>query len=272
MREPNIQKIIIIAIILLFAACAVPAGALITTSTQATFDADGTSAGAGEEIQVQVTITPGDAEIRDLTIDLSERDALIDDTSFRHTIAPTGASVNVEKNGHSLTCDHLAPGESIILSFNAYPETLKQEDLAVADVTYTYVQQGETLHGSDTITADTSTSLWFQNLALQGENGVSWTLYAGVLLIILSLALIGYQWSRNGKAKNSADAENKKLRKVLEDVSKKLDLIQDNPSMGEDLKKKIDRELESEAPTRSTEKSVHEKHEKISPEKKSRFD
>lgn len=246
MREANNPKLVIAALILLFAVLTAPAGALIATSTEATFDADGKSAGFGEEIQVQITIRPGDAEVRNLSIVLSEQNALIDDRSFRHTIDPTGAPVNVERDGHTFTCDHLARGESVVLFFNAYPKTLNQDTLTVADVAYTYIQQGESLQGSDTITVDTSSSLWFQNIALKSENDLSWTLYVGIVLIIISIALLGYQAMQGKKGASASNAELQKMRALLKEVDKNLDAIQDNPSIKEDLRKKIKRELGSE--------------------------
>jgi len=268
MREADNTKLIIASIMLLFAVFTAPAGALIATSIEATFDAKERTAGFGEEIQVQITISPGDAEIRNLSIVLSERDALIDDRSFRHTIVPTGAPVNVERNGHSFTCDQLAQGESVVLSFNAYPKTLSQSTLTVADVTYTYVQRGEILQGDDMITVDTSSSLWFQNLALSDGNSLSWTFYLGILLIFASLALLAYQRLHKGKVKSSANAENQKLRRLLEEVSVKLELIPDNPSMGGELRRKIDRELKSGAFPRVPVDPIPDKD---NPIRKSRF-
>ena len=269
------RKLLIIlgALIILSAALAAPAAAKIVTSTEAIFDADGVTGAFGEEIQAQITITPGNTEISDLRIEISERDALIDDASFRHTIIPTGAPVNVERNGHTVQCDRLAPGESIVLSFNAYPKTLGRTELTVADVKYTYVQQGDTVSETGNITVDTSSSLWFQYLAARGETTVSWTLYLGILLIAVSLAMIGYQVFRNKKMQSAASSERGKIYAVLEDVSQKLDLVQDNPSVRDELKKRIDRELRSLEPAETPKHPGREsKPNSGQKKKKSRFD
>jgi len=271
MERPENILLIFGALILLFAVLTVPVAAKIVTSTEAIFDADGTTGEFGEEILAKITITPGDTEIRDLQINISERDALIDDASFKHTIIPTGASVNVERNGHSFQCDQLAPGESIVLSFNAYPKTLGQTELTVADVAYSYVQQGDTVTGKDTITVDTGSSLWFQYLAARGEATVSWTLYAGILLIVVSIALIGYQFAQRGKVQSAADSERRKMHDFLKDVSKKLDLVQDNPSELEALKKRIERELLSQKPIKEPKIPVPKKITDADPNRKSRF-
>lgn len=269
------RKVLLIlgALILLSAVLAVPAAAKIVTSTEATFDADGVTGTFGEEIQAQITITPGDTEISDLQIDIAERDALIDDASFKHTIIPTGAPVNLERNGHTLQCDRLAPGESIVLSFNAYPKTLGQTELTVADVTYRYVQQGDTVSGLDTITVDTGSSTWFQYLAAREEKAtVSWTLYLGILLIVVSIALFGYQFSQKRKMQSVVDSERRKTYTLLEDVSRKLALVQDNPSVRDDLKNRIDRELRSQDPIEAPKSSIRESKSNSSQNKKSRFD
>lgn len=272
MERPTKLLIILGALILFSAVLAAPAAAKIVTSTEAIFDADGVTGTFGEEIQAQITITPGDTEIRDLQIEISERDALIDDASFKHTIIPTGAPVNVERNGHTVQCDRLAPGESIVLSFNAYPKTLGRTELTIADVAYTYVQQGDTVSETGNITVDTSSSLWFQYLAARGEATVSWTLYLGILLIAASIAMFGYQISRNKKMQSVADSERKKVHTLLEDVSRKLDLVQDNPSVRDDLKKRIDRELKSQEPAETPKHSVRESKPGSGQKKKSRFD
>jgi hypothetical protein len=271
MERPKKIPFIFGALILLSAVLAVPVAAKIVTSTEAIFDADGTTEEFGEEILVRITIKPGDAEIRDLQIDVSERDALIDDTTFKHTIIPTGAPVNVERNGHTFQCDRLATGESIVLSFNAYPKTLGQDKLTVTDVTYSYVQQGDTISGKDTITVDTSGSLWFQYLTARENATVSWTLYAGIFLIVLAIALSGYQLSWKKKLQSAADSDRRKVYALLEEVSQKLDLVQDNPSVRDGLKKRIDRELKSQEPVETPKSSIRESKPNSGPKKKSRF-
>ena len=271
MERPKKISFIFGALILLSAVLAVPVAAKIVTSTEAIFDADGTTGEFGEEILVRITIKPGDAEIRDLQIDVSERDALIDDATFKHTIIPTGAPVNVERNGHTFQCDRLAAGESIVLSFNAYPKTLVQDKLTVTDVTYSYIQQGDTVSGKDTISVDTSGSLWFQYLTARENATVSWTLYAGILLIILAIALFGYQLSRKKKLQSVADSERKKMYALLEDVSQKFDQVHDNPSVRDDLKKRIDRELRSQEPAETPKISIRGSKPDSGQKKKSRF-
>ena len=179
--------------------------------------------------------------------------------------------MNVERNGHTFQCDRLAAGESIVLSFNAYPKTLVQDKLTVTDVTYSYIQQGDTVSGKDTISVDTSGSIWFQYLTARENATVSWTLYAGILLIILAITLFGYQLSQKKKLQSVADSERKKMYALLEDVSRKLDLVQDNPSVRDDLKKRIDRELRSQEPVETPKISIRGSKPDSGQKKKSRF-
>lgn len=265
--------IVVGALVLLSALLAAPAGAKIVTSTEAVFDATGATEAYGEEIQTQITITPGDSEIRDLQIEISERDALIDGGSFKHTIIPSGAPVKVERNGHTFLCDRLAPGESIVLSFNAYPKTLVETQLTIADVTYRYLQQGDTVSGQDTITVDTSGSFWFQYLAASDKNAtISWTLWLGIILIILSIVHFFYQISQRKKAQSEVDKERKRVNSILKEVSQKLDIIKDNPTVGDELKKRIERELKSQESVETSKISTPEEKPRSEGKKKSRFD
>ena len=271
MERPKKIVLIFGALILLSAVLAVPVVAKIVTSTEAIFDADGTTREFGEEILVRITIKPGDTEIRDLQIDLSEREAFIDDTTFKHTIIPTGALVNVERNGHSFKCDHLATEESIVLSFNAYPKTLIQNRLEAIDVTYTCVQQGDTIFERDTITVDTSGSLWFQYLAASDSATASWKPYVGFFLFIIAIILLAYQFSRNKKLQSAVNSERRKMYALLGDVSQKLDQVQDSPSVRDDLKKRIERQLKSQDQIESLKSSVQEENSNSSQKKRSRF-
>ena len=58
---------------------------------------------------------------------------------------------------------------------------------------------------------------------------------------------------------------------LLEDVSRKLDLVQDNPSVRDDLKKRIDRELRSQEPVETPKISIRGSKPDSGQKKKSRF-
>lgn len=260
------------ALVILSVLLAAPAGAKIVTSTEAVYDATGVTEAFGEEIQTHITITPGDSEIRDLQIEISEREALIDDESFKHTIIPSGAPVRVERNGHTFLCDRLAPGESIVLSFNAYPKTMVKTQLTVADVTYGYLQQGDTVSGQDTITVDTSGSFWFQYLAASNKNAtISWTLWLGIILIIVSILLFVYQISQRKSAQSEVDKERKRIYSLLKEVSQKLDIINDNPTVGDELKKRIEQELKSQESVETSKPSTPAEKPRSGGKKESRF-
>jgi hypothetical protein len=264
--------IIVITGLLLSILFVSPVTAKITTSVETMYDFDGASKEFGEEIAVRITIAPGDSEVRDLQIKITDRDALIDGASFKHTIIPTGAQVNVERDGYTVLCNRLAPGESIILSFNAYPKTIKQNELIVVESLYSYTQLGESIADLEIITVDTSGSVWFQYQRADHEKTtVSWTFYLGILLIIISIGLVIYQLNQKRKMMLKIDEKSNHVRELLFDISNKLDTIVENPEEIASLKRQIAREIDSKESPNPSNSTIRESKKESGMRKKSRY-
>lgn len=265
------RRLIIAGIILLIASTVIsPVGAKISTSIDANYDEGSKTATYGEEIHVQITIRPGDSEVSNLYITISERDALIDDSSFKHTISPTGADVNVVRDGRSFHCEKLAPGESLILSFNAYPKTILQEVIHVADVSYEYIQLGDSVTDRDSVSVDTSGSFWFRYQEASSEKETSSTIfYIGIIFIIISIIIVVYQNKRNQQAIIAIQSEKNRKDELLKKVYDKIDISIENPTELTSLKTQINREIGGNKMRNSD--AVKDK-ESIGLKKKSKFD
>lgn len=229
--------------------CVMPAFAKINCESNATFDYDSSSAFFGEEIQAKVIINPGESEVKDMRIDILEGDALIDDNSFKHTIDPTPTGEDkrsVTREGHTLFCDELKRGESITLMFNAYPKTMKEKEIKVADVRISYTQLGQRLDEEEEVKANIEKSVWFRyEDAEKMASSANWMFYVGLILAVIAGVSLFIQWLGKGKREKEQDEIKRNWRKNLEDVSKKLELAKDNPTEMESLKRKVERDIKS---------------------------
>jgi hypothetical protein len=241
--------VFLLSIAIVISVCAMPAFAKINCESNATFDYDGSSAFFGEEIQAKVTIYPGESEVKDMRIDIFEAEALIDDNSFKHTIdtTPTGEDKrSVTREGHTLFCDELKRGESITLMFNAYPKTLKKEEIKVADVKVSYTQLGQPLEEPEEIKANLENSVWFRyDDAEKMASSAKWMFYVGIILAVIAGVSLFMRWIARGKGEKEKDEIKRNWRKTLEDLSKKLELAKDNPTEMESLKRKVERDIKS---------------------------
>jgi hypothetical protein len=143
--------------------CSAPAvvSAEVSTSIQTSYD--GTQPDADQAVQITYTISPEGDTVNNLTVDLdSTSGSFIESRSSSYTISPGGAEVSAEgRPGDRYFIRELDPSEEVTITFQVYPKQLKREELDVAVVSADYIQNGQQLSRSDTVTADLSASPWF---------------------------------------------------------------------------------------------------------------
>ena len=228
-KKSTALVVFLFSVAIVISVCVVPAFAKIKCESNATFDYNGTSACYGEEIQVKTTINPGESEVKDMRIDILEADALIDDNSFDKTISPAWASVNLTQEGHTFFCDELKKGESITLMFNAYPKTIKEGEIKVADVRVRYTQLGQRLEDWGEVKADLKKSFWFRYEDAEKRVGsANWMFYVGIILAIIACVSLFIQWvERRGKEEESEEMR-KDFYEKLKNIYNRLESAEDN--------------------------------------------
>lgn len=156
--------------------------------------------GDSQAIQVEASFTTSE-RISGLQIQFWETEnAFIDfENSFNIT---TSTNVNAEReNRRTFRVDELRPGDTVTISFTAYPRTLDEAQLRVARIALS-AENPQTLEQSAGVTADLSSSpvLAYQDAREQIEQW-QWIQTAGMgavgLAIVLGLLGIGgtvYMW------------------------------------------------------------------------------
>lgn len=164
--------------------------AAVTLDVSAQYDgADGDS----QVIDSQVQLSPNDAKITDVTIQISETDqGFVDFDSFERSVNPGGADINITYIGSGrFTVEEVTPNEEITITFDAYPRTIKQEQLDVATVEVEYVQQGQSLSDSQVVTAELSNSSWFRLQQSQSQvQQMQLVFYGGIAAIAILIAVL----------------------------------------------------------------------------------
>jgi len=205
----RVYRYIIIFIIACF--IAVPVCAKLNFNSQVEYDNAGESLPLGEEIQIILQIDPGTSNIHDLRIDLVEDEAYIDDDSFEKTTKPAGAPINLTRSGHVFFNDLLESGESITLSFNAYPKTLMKGTINPLSVKLTYTQLGEIIEEWEIVTANTEDSFyhkWVDTKENYDTSGSSSSImfYGGLVLFIVGILMIVFTLiTRKGESSKTED-------------------------------------------------------------------
>lgn len=249
MKKGAALIVFLFSVAIIISVCAMPAFAKIDCKSDSTYDYEGSSAFFGEEIQVTVTIDPGENEVKDMRIDILEDEALIGDNSFKHTIDPTPIGEDkrsVTREGHTLLCDELKRGESITLMFNAYPKTIKEKEIKVADVRISYTQLGQRLEEPEEIRVKLGNSFWFRYDDEKKGSSSGYLMFCiGVIFIIIAGISLVIQWVGKGKREKEKDAVKRNWRKNLEEVSKRLVLAKDNPTEMESLERLLKRDIDS---------------------------
>lgn len=206
--------------------------ARIGYNVAASYDANGMSECYGEEIHVVIELDAGANPASDIEVDIVELDALIDDHTFKKTIIPANAPINLTQRGHSFFCDRLGVGERVRLEFDAYPKTLMSESIDVARIHVSYTQLGERLHDDLIINASLKDSAWDKYRAAEEEikglemraAAMRWTLYAATLLAIAGVVMLGLGWRERGRQRESVRNAYKDAANFLESL---LEMVED---------------------------------------------
>lgn len=195
------RRILVVFLILAVGLVAPVAGqtGIVDTQTDTTYEGlDGNS----QAILVEASFSTSQ-RISGLQIQFREtNNAFIDyDNSFNLT---TSTNVNAERESQdTFMVEELKPGDTVTVSFRAYPRTLADEQLQVAQVDLS-AENPRTLEQSATVTADMSSSPVFAYQEAQQQlEQWQWIRTAGMagvgLVLVLGLLGIGsslYMWQR----------------------------------------------------------------------------
>lgn len=159
-RRISWKQVLVVVLAILFLGSGVVSAA-VSTSVETNYN--GTQSDTDQAVQVTYTLSPEGDVVNNLTIDFdSTRNSFIESNSFSYTISPGGAEVNVESQGNDqYFIRELESNEEIVFTFEIYPKQLKQEQLEVGTISVDYIQNGQQLSQTDTVTADLSNSPWF---------------------------------------------------------------------------------------------------------------
>lgn len=204
--------VFLLSVAIVISVCAMPAFAKIDYETESIYDFGGDSLHYGEEIHVTLTIDPGENPAHNMSIDISEVDALIDDNSFVETRLPAGVSVTLTQAGHTFFYDRLGSGESVKLEFNAYPKTIGKEEINAVNVVITYDQLGDHLDEEINVITALDNSTWFQYEQAEGEiielqsriQSINQIFYIGIAFIVVGIVvgiLFLLAWLREKRTK-----------------------------------------------------------------------
>lgn len=257
------KRLLLIAIVMLVIASVIcsPISAKIQFTTDVVqYDASGTTQGAfGEEVHVALEISPGESEVKNLVIELQDREALIDDTNPRFislTAFPAGTSVPITQDGKTFTVSTLQPGQTIILAFNAYPKTQQQQKLHVADIAYSYTQLGDRIGPNiQPIEVRMDNSAWFRFQKAQGDYALlqqktkssdefsSNVLFGSIVLIVIALVVVGYSIYKRYKFGKATKLERERKDAQIKELIKTADSADDSKGQLDLLKAKLRDEL-----------------------------
>nr|WP_321352819.1 hypothetical protein [uncultured Methanoregula sp.] len=238
-------------VLLCVAVIALPVSAAIQQSITTNFDAQGKTPAFGEEIASTLVISAGDNDIKDLLINFYDADAYIDYNSFKKEINPAGASVNITPIAQGFAIDSLPKGVVVTITFNAYPKTLQQEKLHVADIGFRYTQLGERIEPTANnpevpVKADMKSSAYYTYENTRGEierNSIG--LYIGVIMALVAIIafIIMFVKRREYTQEILRIQENK--NQLLGEIYRKVELAETNPAEYDSLKKRLRDEMGS---------------------------
>ncbi|MFB6186098.1 MAG: hypothetical protein ABEI86_04420 [Halobacteriaceae archaeon] len=196
--------VITLAVIFALTLTASVVTAEISTNTQTEYN--GENASSNQAITVTHTFSPEGSKISDVIVNFqSTQGSFLEGGSFSYTIEPGDADVNVTSVGKGeFRIQELDPSEEITFTFKVYPKTIKKQSLNVAEAKVNYVQNGQQLSTSETISADLSTSPWFKYKEVQQQlqnekqdETISFGMFAGAIGIgLVGLVLGGFFYTR----------------------------------------------------------------------------
>jgi len=231
------MKIIFVLFCAFFCLFSVPVSAMIDVSSSSVYDANGETSAAGEEILVTVVVKPGQSDIENLKITFREMDALIDPLSFEKSMYPIGSQASISVDNNVLSCDRLVPGEVLTITFHAYPKTIQQSMITPVQMVISYVQLGQEITEQKAVTTDMTGSAWkvLQNTKTTTNNaGLLVILTALVIAIVIILVLILKM--KTLKVEDSSQTILKRDTAILEEIRRRLDLLEDTSTDMIDLK------------------------------------
>lgn len=185
MRCSNVRRGVgaLIVLLLVISLLSVPVAAAITLNVDTQY---GGTAADSQAISTIITLSPEDNAIVNATVQIQETNqGFVDQTSFTTTVDPSGsdAEITYEGNGR-FSINRLEPGETIQITFDAYPRTIKEESLHVATVSVEYTQQGQSLSDQEQVVADLSNSSYFAwQDAREDLQQQQWLFYLSIVVV-----------------------------------------------------------------------------------------
>ncbi|WP_139203719.1 COG1361 family protein [Halorientalis persicus] len=253
-----------VVILVVFSSAIVTAA--VTTTSDTSYN--GTQSDSDQAIEITYTVSPEGGTINNMTVNFdSTSQTFIQSNSFSFTVSPGGADINVEsRQGNRFFIQEIEPNEEVTFVFEVYPKTIKQEEIDAASVQMDYIQNGQDLSDSETVTANMSSSPWFELQAAeetinQQESELQQVSLVGQITdiaflggIVIGLVGIGfgtYSWRRRKseraelKREHAANLESlaermektsdgKKLNNEAEDIRADLESSGDGGTSGDD--------------------------------------
>lgn len=210
MRCSNVRRGVgaLIVLLLVTSVLSVPVAAAVTLNVDTQYE--GTAADS-QAISTTVTLSPEDNAIVNATVQIQETNqGFVDQESFTTTVDPSGsdAEITYEGNGR-FSINQLEPGETVQITFDAYPRTIKEESLHVATVSVDYTQQGQSLSDQQQVVADLSNSSYFAwQDAQESLQQQQWLFYLGIVVVGIGAVVVLYkiyEWWTGGTFDSSSD-------------------------------------------------------------------
>lgn len=185
----KLKKVTAALLVSLFIVSSMVMPVAATVSVDTSHEYNGGEEGSDQAVEMTYTLSPDESKITDVRITVqSTTNSFIDFNSFERTVNPGDADVQIENVDDGVfEIEEIGPNQEITLTFEAYPTTIKQRELAMATVSVEYVQQGQTLDDSTQINADLSDSPWFQFQNAEGDDGGTGAGLGLVLGLLLGL-------------------------------------------------------------------------------------
>lgn len=203
-----------------------------TTTTHPDLDNQG--------ILVEIKVEPTDDRITDVEVQIFDGTAgFVDFDTFSISLNPSGASPFEEDLGFTgqstvktYEIEELEPGESVTISYVAYPREIASETVGVSLVQYEYVRQGQRIPedppGTIPARADLSESAFFELQdarstidSLEKQISTMWaTTIGGAVLGVLGLVAAGILFV---KRKSAVQSERERIAKELVDLKSSVD-------------------------------------------------
>lgn len=263
-RFSRLLPLLGVVILVVFSSAIVTAA--VTTTSDTSYN--GTQSDSDQAIEITYTVSPEGGTINNMTVNFdSTSQTFIQSNSFSFTVSPGGADINVEsRQGYRFFIQEIEPNEEVTFVFEVYPKTIKQEEIDAASVQMDYIQNGQDLSDSETVTANMSSSPWFELQAAeetidQQESELQQVSLVGQMTdiaflggIVVGLVGVGfgtYSWRRRMseradlKREHAANLESlaermektsdgKKLNNEAEDIRADLESSGDRGTSGDD--------------------------------------